>query len=56
MPKVSLGLAAILAAISESSEDFDRRTVIAVQSRPGSTDIAATVLDANSGRHPSKRS
>ena len=48
MPKVSLGSAAILAAVLGYSEDFGRRTVIAVQSRPGSTDIGATVMDAKS--------
>ena len=48
MLKVSLGSVAILAAVLESSEDFGRRTVIAVQSRPGSTDIGATVMDAKS--------
>ena len=48
MPKISLGLAAISAAVLESSEDFGRRTVIAVQSRPGSTDIGATVMAAKS--------
>ena len=48
MPKTSPGSAAILAAISESSEDFDRLKVISEQSCPGSTDIGATVLDAKS--------
>ena len=48
MLKVSLGSAAISAAVSESSEDFGRRKVVAEQSRPGSTDIGATVLDAKS--------
>ncbi len=48
MPKVSLGSAAISTAVLGYSEDFGRRTVIAVQSCPGSTDIAATVLDAKS--------
>ena len=45
---MSLGSAAISAAVLESSEDFGRRTIIAVQSRPGSTDIGATVMDAKS--------
>ena len=48
MPKVSLGSTAISAAVSESSEDFGRRRVVAEQSCPGSTDIAETVLDAKS--------
>ena len=48
MLKVSLGSTAISAAVLESSEDFGRRTVIAVQSRPGSIDIGATVMDAKS--------
>ena len=48
MPKVSLGLAANSSAVLESSEDFGRWTVIALQPCPGSTDIGATVLDAKS--------
>ena len=48
MPKISLGSPAISAAVSESSEDFGRRTAIAAQSCPGSIDIGATVLEAKS--------